>query len=675
MGIETGSVNIKILVVYHKKDKLFKNKYLFPVNAGREIAFKKSKDGILPDSEYRWLIDNMPGDNTGENISDKNRYYNEMTAIYWAWKNYDKLGNPDFIGLNHYRRFFKINYSSLEKYLKKYDLIYLGKPAFPEGLIQQWRDGFELWNFDEDGLEKLQALYKTMYPADFENFCNYLSSPNKGGFMNMFVMKKEDFFNYCSFIFPLLEKLENLVTTNTRTLGMLAERLTSYYLYKLENEYKRKALKTSLTDIPPTFSLSYFFSVFFNIKYLTPTIGAKHTQITFLGLKLKFRKPGSGEEGRMLNILFCASDNNLASGAFLSLVSLCKILKKDYNINPVVILPISGDGEKLLKEENIKYYYVPQISYVIKAKVSALDYIKFTIRYSKRLFALFKLINIIQKEKIDIIHLNSIYTHTGAMAGRITQTPVIWHIREVINKEYGMTLLFNKLYFKLMNSVNKIIVISNAVYKKYPEIDSNKVKIIYDGIDKSSYEIQGHRLFEDTKTHLVCTGAILKTKGQMELLQACKMLIDNGYTSWDLKIIGKGDTAALEEFITSNNLDKYVEIIGFSRNIKGWLAKSDISFIPSYYEAFGRTCVEGLFAGCLVIASNSGALPEIITDNKTGFLFKPQNAQDLYEKIVFAINNKEYCRNIARQGHEYALKNFTSEQNAAAVYEVFKEVL
>ena len=39
----------------------------------------------------------MIGYNTGYNISDKNREYCKLTGIYWAWKNYDKLENPDYI--------------------------------------------------------------------------------------------------------------------------------------------------------------------------------------------------------------------------------------------------------------------------------------------------------------------------------------------------------------------------------------------------------------------------------------------------------------------------------------------------------------------------------------------------------------------------------------------------
>ena len=85
--------NLKILVAYHKKSPIVKNEVFLPIHLGHG-------------DDYDYLAQNMIGDDTGDNISDKNLTYNEFTAVYWAWKNYDKIGNPDYIGLNHYRRFF-----------------------------------------------------------------------------------------------------------------------------------------------------------------------------------------------------------------------------------------------------------------------------------------------------------------------------------------------------------------------------------------------------------------------------------------------------------------------------------------------------------------------------------------------------------------------------------------
>ena len=101
--------NIKILIAAHKPFKVPEGKYFLPVHVGRKIATSLSKDGKINKTEYQWLLKNAVGDETGDNISDKNRFYSECTALYWAWNNYNELGNPDYIGLMHYRRHFVFN--------------------------------------------------------------------------------------------------------------------------------------------------------------------------------------------------------------------------------------------------------------------------------------------------------------------------------------------------------------------------------------------------------------------------------------------------------------------------------------------------------------------------------------------------------------------------------------
>lgn len=101
--------SIKILVGYHKPAVLLKDDILTPIHLGRALATEASKDGAMSQRDYQWMLDNMIGDDTGDNISKENRKYCELTALYWAWKNYDKLGNPDYIGFMHYRRHFILN--------------------------------------------------------------------------------------------------------------------------------------------------------------------------------------------------------------------------------------------------------------------------------------------------------------------------------------------------------------------------------------------------------------------------------------------------------------------------------------------------------------------------------------------------------------------------------------
>ena len=80
--------NVKILVACHKPDVYPTDDLYLPVHVGK--ALSELDLGIQTDNE-------------GVNISAKNPYYCELTAIYWAWKN---LKNVDIIGLCHYRRYF-----------------------------------------------------------------------------------------------------------------------------------------------------------------------------------------------------------------------------------------------------------------------------------------------------------------------------------------------------------------------------------------------------------------------------------------------------------------------------------------------------------------------------------------------------------------------------------------
>ena len=95
-------MNVKIAVVYHGEPKLCstvidRSDIFVPIMAG-SIWNKKKFD-----------FPNMLYDNVGDNISWLNPYINEITAIYWVGRHLDMLGNPDYVGINHYRRLFDPN--------------------------------------------------------------------------------------------------------------------------------------------------------------------------------------------------------------------------------------------------------------------------------------------------------------------------------------------------------------------------------------------------------------------------------------------------------------------------------------------------------------------------------------------------------------------------------------
>lgn len=275
---QSKNLKIKILTSYHKPALLLKNNIITPIHAGRAIAERPSKDGTMDGKAVEWLKANMIGDDTGENISAKNRNYNEATSIYWAWKNQDKLDNPDYIGFMHYRRQFIFNdknrknfekYSffapdseyavpalqknSLDKLFNEeeikqavngYDIVAAKPVVYPQDVYEQYKaySGHRIGDLD-----KTLDIIKEDFPEYYPSAELYIHS-NLHHFWNMFIMKKETFDEYCRWMFAIFDKLEKQTDLSDRNVvqarvyAYLAERLTGIFITHHKNSCKIKYL-------------------------------------------------------------------------------------------------------------------------------------------------------------------------------------------------------------------------------------------------------------------------------------------------------------------------------------------------------------------------------------------------------------------------------------------------
>ena len=236
----------KIIVAYHKPAKLFDDRLFVPVNVGRVTNDTKLKNGILKKDDVEWLNQNTIGDDTGDNISAYNFSFNELTAVYWGWKHYIEIGNPDYIGLCHYRRVFDFENSSIEEFIGDNDIIAAG--------ISDSRDSFTIKDqylqyHKKNVLDDSLNFIEKNYPFLFEDINEYLNLPfNKGCFYNMFLMKKEIFFEYCECLFSVLMYLHKRTNYavysvyGSRLAGFIGERLSGAFFY----HYKKKGYKLKI---------------------------------------------------------------------------------------------------------------------------------------------------------------------------------------------------------------------------------------------------------------------------------------------------------------------------------------------------------------------------------------------------------------------------------------------
>lgn len=214
----------RIYVCAHKQDVSIKADDIYtPIHVGKALSNEKL---------------NFIGDDTGKNISDKNRKYCELTALYWVWKNVKDL---DIVGFAHYRRYFDINVSqkNIEKILGTNDIILL-QPA-----VLSFSVGHEFIRLVtlEDFYIVIDILLKQV-PSYRESIINYFFCSNKWIRCNMFITNYDDFSKYCNFLFPVLFEIESRTreynySRLNRNLGYIGELLLGLYCYhnKLKVNY------------------------------------------------------------------------------------------------------------------------------------------------------------------------------------------------------------------------------------------------------------------------------------------------------------------------------------------------------------------------------------------------------------------------------------------------------
>ena len=274
--------NIKILVAYHKPSILLKNDNLVPIHLGRELSNIASKDGVYKPEDLEWMHRNMIGDNTGDNISLLNREFCELTSIYWAWKNYEQLGNPDYIGLMHYRRHFIFNQAFIGD--KKTDFCNMIRSDYmQEDYLEELGYYNQIFDYTDSKTCVICSNHHDISPYSYHKNLSFLDQQNyeKGisfakqqssklrkyiekylngkthCWSNMFVLPKKAFFEYCQWMFDILlkfhkeVKLEHESFSEQRFMGYLAESLSgAYWEYLADNGYKIKSLPISFIEQP-----------------------------------------------------------------------------------------------------------------------------------------------------------------------------------------------------------------------------------------------------------------------------------------------------------------------------------------------------------------------------------------------------------------------------------------
>jgi len=191
------------------------------INAGNGIPLEVGAAGR---SAFLYTI----RDDTGDNISEDNEYYGDLTALYWIWKN-GHLDSHDYVAFRHYNKHLYIKEHDAVEYLKSTGNGWIVAKACanpPHNFVKEW----------ETFREIIKNKYPIYYPELLALYDQADGSGNKCNAANMFITSAEQMNRYCEVLFKICRDLRERIgdTEHTRYdqryCAFMAERFLTVYI-------------------------------------------------------------------------------------------------------------------------------------------------------------------------------------------------------------------------------------------------------------------------------------------------------------------------------------------------------------------------------------------------------------------------------------------------------------
>ncbi|MFF2446516.1 glycosyltransferase family 4 protein [Neobacillus sp. NPDC058068] len=288
---------------------------------------------------------------------------------------------------------------------------------------------------------------------------------------------------------------------------------------------------------------------------------------------------------------------------------------------------------------------------------------------------LFHVISYLRKNQIDLVYTSQFRSQLliGWLA-KLFGRKVIWHL-------HGEEQLNNLLGKISVAAADKIIVVSNTLAERYQQQFPNqktKFSVVHNGVELTT--TLSERKKESSTFTITMVGTIIEGKRQDLAISAVDRLKKLG-NNVQLNIIGEKPPWHPEDY--KHSLHEHVRQLGLegSVNFLGWvenpwelLLTSTVFILPSDTEGLPLSIIEAMALGLPAISTNVGGIPELIEDEKTGFIIKPGSLDELVEKLTLLLEQPALCEQMGHQARARYEAHFTRKSFIKGVAGVINTV-
>jgi glycosyltransferase involved in cell wall biosynthesis len=389
------------------------------------------------------------------------------------------------------------------------------------------------------------------------------------------------------------------------------------------------------------------------------------------------------------SILFVESGAS-AGGSFESLYQHLLVINRQ-RFRPVVVYLNQNPFVELVKALDIPVYlltdwrYSKQVPRQIRKKmaqlVSGIDKRApiFSLMVTRGVhFGLTQaLARIIQEEQIDLIHLNDQISRDffGLFVARRTKTKCISHLRSMD----GAT--FHRRKATYANHIVSAYIANSKSTQQYWEakgIDGSKTWLVYNALPEMAIQpldLQQTWGIEEGKYLIGCVGRLVEWKGHKFLFRAFAQFVRRCPNSI-LLVVGDGRTKdELVQQAALLGIKQQLLFTGYEKRAKEIMAALDLLVLPSDGEPFGRVLIEAMQVGTAIVATKSGGIPEIVTDEYNGLLVEYGDEEGLSQAMERVLTNDALRARFVENGYQTARERFSIEQYASEMERIYHQVL
>jgi L-malate glycosyltransferase len=359
-------------------------------------------------------------------------------------------------------------------------------------------------------------------------------------------------------------------------------------------------------------------------------------------------------------LLALSNHGEIVGGGEISLLALLEALDRSC-WSPIVVVPSEGEVASRCRALELPTRVIPMPS--LRRPGPALLRSVVTLRRLAR------------ETSAGLFHANgSRAMFYAGVAGRLSQLPVIWHVR-VADPDKLLDSLLTRL-------ASAVIANSKAVGWRLSGALGDKIRCIHNGVDLARFVphqappgLRASLGLPECVPVVASIGRFVPYKGYGHLLEAARLVQESGVgIHWVL--VGEGELREeLEQQCRTLGLEPQVHFTGWREDVPDILAVCDLFVLPSMAEHFGRVIIEAMAMGKAVVATDAGGIPEIVRSGETGLLVPPGDATALARAVSALLADPARCARLGAAGRRRVEAEFSLGRHVEAVEALYAELL